>query len=172
MVWRPGPELGGWLRAEREGREEEADRRFARVFAESVPRLSPSAGFADAVLQSWRAAAWSRRLVPDPEPVWRRRLALSVLLVVGTMIAAGLPALVLDFGLQAASFQRLQNVLATAASALSVCRETAAVLLAVARAMAVAAASGPATIILTVNLALAFMAWCGLSRLLVNGEEE
>ncbi|MCX6551702.1 MAG: hypothetical protein NTY02_11990 [Acidobacteria bacterium] len=76
-----------WLAAERRGQDEEADRQFRRVAA-VLPRLRPSAGFADAVLQR----AGLAETTPDLWASWWGRLAVaSALLSAGSLAVSLTP---------------------------------------------------------------------------------
>lgn len=74
-----------WMTAERSGREAEAERALARLFA-VLPAPLPSAGFADRVL-----AGAGLRAAPAVYPWWSRAAIAACLMVVGMALAYTLP---------------------------------------------------------------------------------
>lgn len=171
MDHRRHDDIDGWLRAESEGRDEDADALFAVVFAGRVPRLRPSPGMAERVITALGAVPPA--VTVRPMPRWGRAATL-VLLVAGGLTAAAVCSTWLLELLRAG--WKLGPPLAVEAAALAVGALNAFVracsdAVAVARALALVAASGPATAVLAANLLVAFIASMALKRVLSLEEE-
>lgn len=169
MEERARRELHDWLAAEREGRDTDADARFAALLAGRVPHLRPSPGLADRVMRRRRrqaplAVGW--RL-----PAWWARAAL-VAVVVGVGAAGATFWSVFDLARLAGGLLPTLRALGVAGvSGLAAVGQAVAVVASVGRAFALAASSGPAAAVIALNLALALSASLALKRLVALEEE-
>lgn len=168
MSDRPDNDVHDWLSAEAGGRDEEADALFAAVFARRVARLSPPSGFAARV-----SDALGRRDAPPFVP-WRWRLATLALLVLGGLAVSAF-CTTWVFDLAWAGWRGGPRALAAAATfytaALEALVRGGAVTVSVARALWLAAASGPVAALLALNLLLALASSFALRRVLSFEEE-
>ena len=164
MAKNPRHTVREWLDAERAGHPEEADRRF-RAVAAALPRLQPSAGFADAVMA--RAGLALPR--PDFWASWWVRGAIATAMLMVGVLAVSLPAAAW-FDALLASTQHVALGLgqvsaggrAWVGSALAVWAGLGQAASTVGRLMA---APGP-LMLLALNFAVAVAAFCALRRLM------
>lgn len=167
----PYQDVEDWLAAEAEGDSDDADRLFAAMFSARVPRLRPAPGVPDRVAA---ALAWP---LPEranrPMPRWARASTL-VLLAFGGAAAAAFWSTWL-FDLLHASWAvgpRMARILAALSGAsLAAVSHTWANAAAIGHALELVAASGPGTVLLAANLALALIASFALKRVLSLEEE-
>ncbi|MBP1633432.1 MAG: hypothetical protein H6Q10_6 [Acidobacteria bacterium] len=162
--------LSGWMEAERAGRLDEAEAAFAVIFAGHVSPLAPPPSFADAVVA--RAVAPWR-----PSPV---RLGLPVrALIASAVVLMGLPLALFTgvslFDLLAGPGARLApavvQVVSAAGAALSVLSAAWDIAAAIGEAVLAACATGPAPLVLLLNVLLATAGYLGLRRLLAPQKE-
>jgi len=164
---RDDQDLTGWLEAEADGRLDDADAFFSGLLARSVPVLSPPFGFATAIVS--RAVA----LRPAPWPWWIRALTAA------SVVLAGIPLAWLQglnpFDLVAATGTRLVPLVADLASVMQRVASLAASIWGVSevlgQAVLAACLTGPGPLIIVVNLALSFVGFLGLRRLLTPPKE-
>jgi hypothetical protein len=164
MAKNPHHTVREWLDAERAGHTEEADRRFREVAA-ALPRLQPSAGFADAVIA--RAGLALPR--PDLWASWWIRGAIATAMLSVGVLAVSLSAAAW-FDALLASVQHVAwglgqlsaGVRAWVGSALTVWAGLAQAASVVGRLMA---GPGP-LVLLALNFAVAVAAFCALRRLM------
>ena len=158
-------ELREWLEAESAGELDRADVAFASVFAGHVPVLEPNAGVWDRLAARRAHASRQRR--------WLAAAAVLMLTVGGLAAATFWSAWV--FELAAAAGVAIPRALAIGIAvgrhSFEVSRQAWLPAVAIGRALAVAAATGPATIVIGLILSSAFAAALALSRLLSPQEE-
>jgi len=164
MAKNPHRTVREWLDAERAGHGEEADRRF-RAVAAALPRLEPSAGFADAVM----ARAGLARPRTDLWASWWIRGAIATAMLSVGVLAVSLPAAAW-FDALLASAQHVAwgvgqvsaGVCAWVGSVLALWAGLGQAAAAVGRLMA-----GPGPLmLLALNFAVAIAAFCALRRLM------
>lgn len=158
-------ELRDWLEAEAAGAQDRADAAFASMFAGHVPSLAPPTSV-------WEALAVRRALAAR-----RRRwlaAAAGLLLTVGGLTAAAFAfTWVFDLaGAAGTAGPRLVAIsLAVGRHVFEFVRHAWLPAVAIGQALAVAAATGPAALVIGLNLSIAFASAVALSRLLSPQEE-
>jgi hypothetical protein len=152
-----------WLEAESAGLSDEADARFALLFAAHVPKLDPPGGLADRVL-----AALGFRM-----PAWDRVTAVLALALGGGASALfwvdRVPWLVREAASAALGAWRFVSVAGDWVVQFG--QHAFGVLASVGRAFGVVAATGPVAAAIALNLTVAFIALAALQRLLSHEEE-
>ena len=84
-------QIGKWLRAERSGRDDEAERLLGRLMVQ-LPDVSPAADFASAVLEA--CGLRPSRTFRHPAWTWAARMVELMALVSAGLIALGVPDVV------------------------------------------------------------------------------
>jgi hypothetical protein len=163
-------ELQAWLEAEAGGAGDEADRRFATVFARAVPRLAPPAGMADRVVAR---LGYGRLVDVAVVPAWARLGVLALLGVGGTAAAAFWSTWIFDLlrAVGAVGPRAIRLAVAGVGWVVDAGRHTWLAADAIGGALAVVASTGPATAAIAANLTVAFLAAMALRRLLSAQEE-
>jgi hypothetical protein len=167
---RVGSQVSGWIEAEQAGRLDEAEAGLAGMFAACAPPLSPPDAFADAVVSRAMRAY-------HPSIAW---FGVPVrLLIVCSMVLMGLPIalftgvslfdLLLGPGPRLAS--AVARLLALTGSVVSAAGAAWSVAATVGEAVLAACSTGPAPLVLFLNILLAVAGYVGLRRLLAPAKE-
>jgi hypothetical protein len=169
-------ELDRWLAAERAGRLEEADALFAAVAQRHLPLLEEPAGLSAAILASLPRAkrfGWFVAILNGGVPGWARATVAASVAVLGAapaMLSLGRLIEFWSWSVEALAHAAAGTVAALAVLA-GVCGAAIALLGDLGHAAMVVAGSGVTPVLILASVAVASLAFLGLSRLLSPREE-